>query len=352
VAAYATVVGGAAPVGVGAALGIPWAARAGLGWVSTLGLVLLGSGLLLWGAGLWLAWRRQRRLQRWVGVPGVLVAALVVAYAVAVPVAVVTQPPGRLGGVTPADRGLTYRSVQMTSPEGVTLAGWFVPGTNGAAVVLRHGSGSTRTAVVDHAAVLARHGYGVLLTDARGNGVSQGRTMAWGWHGDDDITAALDLLAATPGVDPDRLSVVGLSMGGEEGVGATDPRVRAVVAEGVTGRSAEDLRWLPDEYGWRGWVTLQLHRAQTSLVQLLSGAAPPPPLRDTVAATAPRPTLLVAAGTVADEQHAARDLAAHANGGVEVWVVPRSAHTGGLRTAPRDWEARVVGFLDRALAPR
>jgi hypothetical protein len=34
-----------------------------------------------------------------------------------------------------------------------------------------------------------------------------------------------------------------------------------------------------------------------------------------------------------------------------VWVVPDAGHTQGLTTAPRAWEAHVIGFLDAALEP-
>ena len=47
-----------------------------------------------------------------------------------------------------------------------------------------------RSAVLDQAAVLARHGYGVLLYDARGMGRSGGRAMNFGWYGDRDLAAA------------------------------------------------------------------------------------------------------------------------------------------------------------------
>jgi uncharacterized protein len=94
--------------------------------------------------------------------------------------------------------------------------------------------------------------------------MSTGRPMAWGWHGDDDVYAAIDVLKSTPGVDPSRVGVVGLSMGGEEALGAAafDQRIRAVVAEGATGRSPADLGWLATAYGWRGQMTLAVHSAE------------------------------------------------------------------------------------------
>jgi hypothetical protein len=59
--------------------------------------------------------------------------------------------------------------------------------------------------------------------------------------------------------------------------------------------------------------------------------------------------LLIAAGIVADEHHAARDIDRAAPETVDVWVVDGASHTGGLETAPAQWKARVTAFLDGAL---
>jgi pimeloyl-ACP methyl ester carboxylesterase len=243
------------------------------------------------------------------------------------------------------------REVTMTAADGVALAGWYVPGSNGAGVILRHGSGSERSATVDQAAVLARHGYAVLLVDARGHGRSAGRAMDLGWNGDADTAAALGLLAAQPGVDPDRLAVLGLSMGGEEAIGAAaaDPRVRAVVAEGVTGRTAADKRWLSEEYGAAGVLQEQVDRLTYGLVGLLAEPRTPITLQEAVERAAPTPMLVIAAGEVPDEQLVGRRLAAAAPGSVTLWVVPGAGHTGGLDAEPLLWEQQVVGFLDAAL---
>src|SRR5690606_22112581 len=109
------------------------------------------------------------------------------------------------------------------------------------------------------AQVLAAEEYGVLLFDARGHGASEGRAMDFGWYGNEDVSGAVTYLAARPGVDFDRIAAVGMSMGGEEAIGAAgaDPRIKAVVAEGATSRVAADRAWLPGAHGWRG----VLHRA-------------------------------------------------------------------------------------------
>ena len=131
--------------------------------------------------------------------------------------------------------GFAYEDVEMRTADGVRLVGWYMPSSNGASVVLRAGAGSVRTDVLDHAAVLARGGYGVLMLEARGHGGSGGNANRWGWYGNLDIGAGISFLRSREDVVDDRIGVVGISMGGEEAIGAagSDQRIRAVVAEGA-----------------------------------------------------------------------------------------------------------------------
>jgi pimeloyl-ACP methyl ester carboxylesterase len=217
--------------------------------------------------------------------------------------------------------------------------------------VLRHGAGSTASAVLPQARVLVDNGYGVLLTDARGHGSSSGTGMDFGWHGDADIAAALDFLTTQPEVDPDRIVVVGLSMGGEEAIGAAaaDGRIAAVVAEGASARTEADKAWLADVYGGRGWVQVRLEWVQYTLTDLLTAASKPVSLADAAAVASPKPILMITAGNVSDEAFAARHVQAAAGGNVSVWAVPGADHIGGLGVAPEEWEETVITFLDSAI---
>jgi pimeloyl-ACP methyl ester carboxylesterase len=229
-----------------------------------------------------------------------------------------------------------------------------VPSRNGASVVLLHGAGSPRTAVLDQASTLGAHGYGVLLLDARGHGNSAGRGMDFGWYGERDVAAALDFVAGRPGVASDRIGVVGLSMGGEVAIGAagSDPRVRTVVAEGATNRVAADKGYLA-AYGVRGQIQRGIDWATYAVAGLLTAAPQPPPLRESAADAqsdgTPTPMLLITAGNVDTERLAATYIEQAAPEAVEIWTVPGSGHTGGLRTDPEEWERRVVGFLAASL---
>lgn len=59
--------------------------------------------------------------------------------------------------------------------------------------------------------------------------------------------------------------------------------------------------------------------------------------------------LLITAGDVADEQHAAAVIRSAAPERVGVWNVVDAGHTDGYDTAPAEWEAHVVDFLDEHL---
>lgn len=249
--------------------------------------------------------------------------------------------------------GLAYRDVAFPSSDGVRLEGWYVPSRNGAAVALLHGAGSTHCAVLDQAAVLAGHGYGVLLYDARGHGGSAGHGMDFGWYGERDAAGAVDFLTDQTDVSPGRIGLLGLSMGGEQAIGAAgvDDRVAAVVAEGATNRTADDKGYL-SAYGARGEVQQWVDHLTYGVVDLLTDAPAPDPLRHAVDAATSRDDrtafLLVAGGGVETEPLAADHIAGD-SADVEVWTVPGAGHTRGLRTAPEDWERRVVGFLDEHL---
>ena len=143
--------------------------------------------------------------------------------------------------VVPPDRlGVAHEDVKFTTSDGLELEGWYIPSKNGAAVIAFPG----RNGPQRPARMLARHGYGVLLFDRRGEGRSEGEPNSWGWGGDADVKAAIDYLQRRPDVDPERIGGIGLSVGGEmmiETAAETD-ELAAVVSEGAGARTfSEDM---------------------------------------------------------------------------------------------------------------
>jgi dienelactone hydrolase len=336
----------------GAAIGFPYLTKAGWSVPTVVGMLAFSGGLLLFVAGVVAVVRMVQGWKRWLVLPVGLVVLYGIGFPLVVAVAATTVPRTPLGSRTPAAVGLAYMDVSLRTADGFALSAWYVPSRNRAAVVVVPGASSTRSAVLRQAAVVAGHGYGVLLVDPRGQGRSGGRAMNLGWYGDRDIAAALDWLQERPDVDPGRLGAVGASMGGEESLGAlgSEPRLRAVVAEGATFRVAGDLSWLGHAYGLRGRFQVAVTWLSTAVTDLLTGAPRPSTLRAAVARAAPRPVLLIAAGAVEDEAKAAETIRRASPGTVTVWIAEGASHVGGLRAQPEEWERRVVGFLDGALA--
>lgn len=251
------------PVGIG--IGLPHLSKAGARPLTVAGLLALAGGLFLLVAGAATLVRASRRRWRPVVALSHLLLAGLVTLTLGQAIAATNVPRTDVGATTPADRGLAYRDVEFATSDGVRLSGWLVPSKAGAAVVLLHGAGSTRSGVLDQAVVLGRAGYGVLLFDARGHGRSGGRAMDFGWRGDEDVAAAVTFLRAQPDVDDERIAAVGMSMGGEEAIGAAadDTRIKAVVAEGATTVWRETRRGSPTNTvcaascrkAWSGWST-------------------------------------------------------------------------------------------------
>lgn len=195
---------------------------------------------------------------------------------------------------------------------------------------------------VRHAEMLSGLGYGVLLYDARGRGQSAGRENATGWRWDRDVRGAVDFLRRR-GAGP--IGLLGLSTGAEAVVteAATDPRVKAVIADGLQGRTPADAAVLPT--GDR--VSLVPPFTVIAVeIELVRGEHPPPPLAGLVRRLAARRPLLVV-GTVGFEREFDR---AYVRGTrAQLWEVPASAHTHALQDHPAAYADRVSATLPHAL---
>jgi uncharacterized protein len=249
--------------------------------------------------------------------------------------------------VVPADRlGVPHEDVRFTTSDGLELEGWYVPSRNGAAVIAFPG----RNGPQKQARMLARHGYGVLLFDRRGEGRSDGDPNAFGWGGDRDVKAAIEYLQQRPDVDPERIGGLGLSVGGELmlEVAAESEELRAVVSEGA------GSRMYSEEFDHDFSAGEHVLNASGVLLKNLGlgvfGDEPPPPdLETLVGRIAPRPLLLIAAPNSPNGEDLNVQYHAAASEPKELWEIPESRHTGGIDARPDEYERRVVGFFDRSI---
>ena len=309
-------------------------------------LALLGLGVV----GLWRtrrvvgnrAWRYARR-----GLLGVAGAVTFMLVLFPIGLGYVTTHTAR--SVVPDNHlGVAYEDVTFETSDGLELEGWYVPSRNGAAVISFPGRSGTQK----QARMLARHGYGVLLFDRRGEGRSDGEPNTWGWGGYRDVDAAIRFLQHRSDVDPERIAGIGLSVGGEMMLeaAARGSELAAVVSDGAGPRSyAEDMD--EDMPGSDKPGMAVMSAIKTASVAVFSHTSPPEHLKDLTGRIAPTPLMLIADPDSGHGEELNRDYHAAAGQPKTLWEIPGAGHVGGVTSHAAEYEQRVIGFLDRYLAP-
>jgi uncharacterized protein len=315
------------------------------------GLMSIPAGVGLLGLGLFVLWTTRNRhgslVRKSLRRLGIGAGALVVVLFVLLPLGIayvvthVARPP-----VEDIDLGVPAKDVQLRTSDGLTLEGSYVPSQNGAAVIVAFG----RKGSQDKARMLARHGYGVLIFDRRGEGDSDGDPNPYAWDGGEkDLLAAIEFLKAMPDVEPGRIGGVGLSVGGETFLqtAARSDDLAAVVSEGATARTGSELASVPGS----SFGPVALNYGITAGVAVFSNASPPEHLIDQVDEIAPHALFLIYAPKVdnGDEERFSRAYYREAGPPKAIWGVPEAGHVGAQDARPLEYERRVTRFFDQAL---
>jgi dienelactone hydrolase len=317
------------------------------------GLFSILAGLLLLGLGTVILWRSRRTddgvLRRYVRRLLLGAAAVAVLVFVMYPVTLAYV----FTHVAPADvpapnLGAAYEEVQFRTSDGLLLKGWYVPSKNRAAVISFPGRSGTQ----QQARMLARHDYGVLLFDRRGEGESEGDWNVFGWQGERDLHAAVRFLQGRDDVDPARIGAIGRSVGGEMLIeaAAESDGLKAVVSEGGSGRSLRD--YLANDHFRAGDVTgIPIQAVLTAATAVFTNNLPPADLKSLVPQIAPRAVFFIYGehGQGGSEKLPNQGFYAEAGDPKAIWEVPGAGHVGGITTRPEEYERRVIGFFDDAL---
>ncbi len=323
---------------------------------SPLSAFLVGAAIGL-GIGVgyeWLAakWRGRKRLYRhrlwWLILSEIVLTFYVVlplaaTYAMLYPLRLpVTLPPSQISA--------SVEDVALTTSDGITLKGWYIPSRNGAVIIAVHGYNGNRSHVAFHAKALADRGYGVLLFDMRMHGESGGWLYS-PWDTGRDVGAAVDYLKTRSDVQPDRIGAIGLSAGAGAILynAAASPDVRALMLDG-TGRSTVDdflNPFIPDVQGL--WFMTPAVWMDDRALELYAGRAAPPPFKELVKRIAPRPMLFISAGQAPYETSLARRYAEYAGSSAEAWNLPDVDHVGGILARPEEYTQKMLDFFDQHL---
>lgn len=262
------------------------------------------------------------------------------------------HPPRERLSHTPADLGLYYENVTFSTSDGLQLKGWFVPSSRSrAAVILGHGHTRSRQEMLDIATMLNRNCYNVLLFDWRAHGESEGARTTFGYAEVNDLAAALDYVSSRPEVDPERVGVLGKSMGAAIAIrgAAVLPQLKAVVSDSPYPSLRDSI-----EVGVRRRGPLGLWPLRPIAVFLgtMTIGVDPELVRpiDDVDKISPRPLLILHGGQ--DElipSDTGERLFAAAAEPKFLWYAPDASHVKLSSDYPQEYEDRVVAFFDSAL---
>jgi fermentation-respiration switch protein FrsA (DUF1100 family) len=256
---------------------------------------------------------------------------------------------------TPADYGIqAWEEVSFSSQGGLQLAGWFIPpaqNKDGATIIYVHGLGSNRGDLLEQAALLSKQGYGALLFDLRNHGQSQGEITTLGYVESEDVRAAVDYLLTRADVNPQRIGLVGMSMGGATVIRAAAhiPEIRAVIAEAaftsIEDNLAHGVRALTglSPFPFAPLVAWFGEQEADMDMQLMR------PI-DEISQIAPRPILLIHGDqdlTVPVENSLA--LYQAAGEPKQLYIVKNAGHGGFLETDPQGFTLQLENFFEQNL---
>ena len=254
------------------------------------------------------------------------------------------------GSATPADYGYEWEDVKIPARAGGKFRGFFIPGRNGATIIMPPSLSHGRAGRLRDAAMLAQHGYAIFTFESRrcaGMG-----PLSLGYWEVDEVADSLDYLLSRPDVDPERIGIYGFSSGGATSIMATArlPGLGAVVAEGGYGDFIENALGRNHHRGFVGYF-LSVYRWSTRLTyRLVTGfdmsRLSPVSVIDQIA---PRPILLIY-GTGEASLAGGRQQKAAAGDNAELWIVEGAGHGQYRYIAPQEYERRIVTFFDEAFS--
>ncbi|HEY1210798.1 MAG TPA: alpha/beta hydrolase [Terracidiphilus sp.] len=247
--------------------------------------------------------------------------------------------------------------VAVTAGDGAILRGWSIRPLqgNGDAVILLHGVADNRMGMLGYADLLLRHGYAVLLPDARRHGASGGELATYGIKETNDIRRWYDWIEQAEA--PRCIDGLGNSMGAAlllESL-STTPGFCAVVVESpfASIREASYDR-LAERLGAGAWLGRTLLRPAVETGFLYTrwkyGLDMEQVSPENAVAASHVPVLLIHG--LKDKNLPPRHseiIVARSSSrkpAVILWEPARAMHTGAAAAEPEEYERRVIGWFE------
>jgi hypothetical protein len=252
--------------------------------------------------------------------------------------------------------------VPITAEDGATLRAWSISPLhgNGDTVILLHGHTDNRAGMLGSADMLLRHGYAVLLPDARALGASGGDMATYGVKEAGDVRLWFDWIERSE--SPRCIDGLGESMGAAQLLASlrTTPGFCAVVAESAFASfreaSYDRMGEKMNAGAWAGRTLLRpivevgLLYARWKYSVDLEQASP-----QSAVAASTVPVLLIHGrkDTNLPPRHSEMILARSSSRKPEVvlWEPADAGHCGAAGAEPEEYERRVIGWFESRSTP-
>ncbi|MCK4832274.1 MAG: alpha/beta hydrolase [Anaerolineales bacterium] len=245
---------------------------------------------------------------------------------------------------TPARLGVGYQEITLTTADGLELAGWYTPASNGAVILVAHGYGGARQA--EKHAFFARSGFGTVTWDFRAHGESEGEVCTMGHQEAMDVEAALDFALSQP--DLDMVGALGESMGAAAIIqaAARRPEIAAMVADSSFAALEEEIEIVVPQAILRPFIRFFAEREAGLDIGDLR------PI-ERIGEISPRPVFIIQgmadSAIPADSAQRLYDAAGEPR---RLWIEPGVEHMGVQNARPAEYERRVIEFFTAALLSR
>jgi uncharacterized protein len=241
--------------------------------------------------------------------------------------------------------------IQVQAAGKIVLDGRFFHGARPALVILASGYGDSQDQMLPIAAFLYRAGFSVLTFDSRARKPSGGEYVTLGVLEQQDLISLVSYAAGRKDVDPKRIGVLGISMGGAVAIlaAAKDQRIGAVVddcgfsdAPRVIDAAFETFIHLPAFPFAPITIGIANARADIDVYKVR-------PV-DVISEISPRPVLIIHQkdDQVVPSANSVRNFAA-ARQPKELWLVPGTGHGRAHTAAKSEYESKVTHFFEAAI---
>lgn len=112
--------------------------------------------------------------------------------------------------------GIRYKIINFSTFDNINLIGCFLEAANPkATIIFLHGIGDSRFSHLEFMSNFVRHGYNVLMYDARAHGESAGNFCTFGFYEKNDVGSAINFLDENKLIQKNEvIGLMGVSLGG------------------------------------------------------------------------------------------------------------------------------------------